>query len=198
MNLLLDFVPLALFGLAYWLQGIYVATAVLIVSLFAAVGAGWLLTRKLNRMLLGSAVLAAALGGLTLALHDPSFIKLKPTLLYAAFALAFVGSEFIGQRVLLQRMMGHVLQLPPVVWLRLNRAWAVFFVGCAVLNYYVAGHYSEATWVRFKLIVFSVLPILFVIMQAPFLARYMEEPVSPAGESPEPAAKPSEVHHEPR
>lgn len=175
MKTLLHYAPLALFALAYWRADIYVATEVLIVALFAALAADYAMTRKLSRSLLAYALLALVLGGATILLHDPEFIKLKPTLIYAAMALAFVGSQWIGKRVLIERMLGSAMQMPAPVWRGINLAWAVFFALCAALNWYVAQHYSEATWVKFKLIAFTALPFAFALLQAPFLARYMSE-----------------------
>lgn len=176
MRLLIDLGPLALFVLTYqFAGGIYPATAVLIVSLYVALALDYALTRRLNKMLAGGAVLATVLGGLTFALHDPSFIKLKPTLIYAAFALALLGSHFVGKQVLMQRLAGTALSLPDPIWRRLNVAWALFFAFCAGLNWFVAHHYSESTWVRFKFSVFTVLPFVFAIAQTPFLLRYLPD-----------------------
>ncbi len=175
MKMLIDFGPLALFAFAYWLGGIYVATAVLIVSLFAALGLDWLLSRRLNKMLLFAAIVATVLGSLTFAFHDTGFIKLKPTIVYGLMSLALLGSHFVGDRVLMERVAHSTMTLPGTVWRKLNFAWAMFFVFCAVLNFYVARHYDEATWVKFKLLAFTALPFVFALAQAPFLMRYFED-----------------------
>lgn len=179
MKTLLQYLPLVLFFAAYKLGDIYSATIVLVVSLFAALGIEWLMTRKLNRMLFGTALLALVLGAATFAFHDPAFIKLKPTLIYAGFAAALLGSQFIGEQPLIQRLLGSTLDLPAPVWRKLNVAWMLFFAGCALLNWYVASHYSEATWVNFKLIVFTALPFVFALAQAPFLMRYLGDEDTP-------------------
>ena len=121
------------------------------------------------------AVLATVLGGLTLAIHDPSFIKFKPTAVYGVFAIALLASHFVGDRVLLARIPQKTFSFPDPVWRRINVAWAVFFAGCAVLNLYVASHYDEATWVKFKTFGFTALMFVFLLAHAPFLSRYLPQ-----------------------
>jgi intracellular septation protein len=188
MKMLLDFAPLPLFFIAYQFGGIYVATGTLIVSLYLALAIDRMMTGKLNRVLAGTALLATVLGGLTFALHDPAFIKLKPTIIYALFALACFGSQFFGEQVLMQRLMQSAIQLPAPAWRRLNMAWALFFIFCAALNYYVAHQYAEEVWVRFKLIGLTVLPFVFALLQAPFLLKHMPEEKAPEAPS-DPAPK---------
>lgn len=176
MNWLLDYAPLLAFFAAYAVGGIYPATAVLIAASVLAVLAGWLLRRKINKVHLLTAVVAAVFGGLTLWLRDPQFIKLKPTIIYAVFAAALLGSHLIGDKVLLARLPQDAVRLPDAVWRRVNFAWAIFFALCAVLNLYVAHNYSEGAWVRFKVFGFTVLMFAFLLLHAPFLARYLEQP----------------------
>lgn len=174
-NALIDFAPAVFFFTAYVFYGLYTATAVLIVSCFALVLVQWLRTRRLPRVQLVTAVLAAVLGGLTLWYRDPQFIKFKPTALYGLFALVLLGSHFIGDKVLLARIPQKQIVLPPAVWRKVNFAWAMFFLFCAALNLYVAANYSEAVWVKVKAFGFSLLMFAFLIAHAPFLARYLED-----------------------
>jgi intracellular septation protein len=184
MKMLLDFAPLPLFFIAYQFGGIYVATGVLIVSLYLALAIDRLMTGKLNRVLAGTALLATVLGGLTFALHDPAFIKLKPTIIYTVFALACIGSQFFGEKVLMERLMQSAIELPPPAWRKLNMAWALFFIFCAALNYYVAHAFAEATWVRFKLIGLTVLPFVFALLQAPFLMKHIPQETAEGSSDP--------------
>ncbi|MGH8458892.1 MAG: inner membrane-spanning protein YciB, partial [Nevskiales bacterium] len=91
MKILLDYLPIVLFVGAYYLRDIYFATGVLIVALFVQVTILWSMTRRVPKMQLTAALLALVLGGITLALHDPLFIKIKPTALYGLFAAVLVG-----------------------------------------------------------------------------------------------------------
>lgn len=113
MKLLFDFLPIVLFFVAYKLADIYVATGVLIVATLAQVGWTWFRQRRIEKMPLITAGLVLVLGGATLALHDPIFVKWKPTVVNWLFGLAFIGSRFIGQKTLLERMMGAQLNFLP-------------------------------------------------------------------------------------
>lgn len=175
MKFLIDLAPALAFLAAYYFGGIYVATEVLIGSLFALVLIYWLWQRKLHKAHFVTAIIAAVMGGLTLYLHDPAFIKFKPTVLYAVFSIALLLSHVIGERVLLARIPQEAIQLPEPVWRRVNFAWALFFAFCALLNLYVAAHYDEATWVKFKTFGFTALMFVFMLAHAPFLARYLPQ-----------------------
>lgn len=173
MKLLLDNLPLLSFFGVYLLYDLYAATLALIgTSIFVVLFYRWRYG-EWNRVQAGVAVVAALLGGLTLYLRDPDFIKLKPTVVYAVFAIALLGSHVIGDRVLLARLPQKAVTLPDLVWRRVNLAWALFFAFCAVLNLYVANHYSEATWVKVKTFGFSALMIVFMLGHAPFLSRHL-------------------------
>ena len=116
------------------------------------------------------------LGGITLAFRNPDFIKLKPSIVYGIFAIALLGSHFIGDKVLLQRLPQKMLVMPDALWKRVNLAWALFFVFCAVLNYVVAHHFEEAMWVKLKLFGFSLLMLVFMLAHLPFVNRYLVQP----------------------
>ena len=173
MKLLFDFLPIALFFAAYKLADIYVATGVLIVATLAQVGWLWLRQRRVEKMPLITAGLVLVLGGATLILHDPIFVKWKPTIVNWLFAAAFLGSLLIGQKTLLERMMGEQLELPPPVWVKLTFAWVLFFCILGLANLYVAFTFDENTWVNFKLFGMLGLTLLFVLAQAAYMSRYL-------------------------
>ena len=175
MKFLLDLAPALVFFAAYFLFDIYVATAALIVAAIALVLIYRLWQKRWHKSHLVVAVLAAVLGGLTLAIHDPAFIKFKPTAVYAVFALALLGSHFIGDRVLLARIPQQTFNLPEPVWRKVNLSWALFFLFCAALNWYIASHFDEATWVSFKMFGFTALMFVFLLAHAPFLSRYLPQ-----------------------
>ena len=185
MKFLLDYAPALLFFAAYFLFGIYVATATLIAAAIALVLVYRAWEKRWHKAHLVVAVLAAVLGGLTLAIHDPVFIKFKPTAVYAVFALALLGSHVVGDRVLLARIPQHTFSFPEPVWRRVNLAWALFFAGCALLNAYVAASYDEATWVKFKTFGFTALTFVFLLAHAPFLSRYLPDDAKAGAAGPE-------------
>jgi intracellular septation protein len=172
MQLLIDFLPVVLFFVAYKLAGIYVATGVLIVAVLAQTAIAWIRHRKVSTMLLISAALVLLFGGLTLLVHDATFIKWKPTIVNWLFAAGFLASEFMKGPNVTQRLMGEQVQLdPPSLWTKLNLMWVAFFVFCGALNLYVAFTFSESTWVNFKLFGLFGLTLVFALSQGMWLAR---------------------------
>jgi intracellular septation protein len=153
---------------------ILLATAVAIVATFGQVG--WLLARgkKVDRMLWISLAIIVVMGGATILLRDPTFIKWKPTVLYWAFAGVLLGSEWLFRKNLIRAMMAQQISLPDPVWTRLNLSWGAFFLAMGALNLYVAYSFSESTWVNFKLFGGLGLMLLFVLAQGLFLARHAQ------------------------
>jgi len=175
MKFLYDFFPIVLFFIAYKLYGMYVATAVIIVSSLLQVGYSWFRHRKVEKMHLITLVIVLVFGGLTLILQDPVFIKWKPTVVNWLFAVAFLGSQFIGAKTLVERMMSTQIELPSPVWRRLNLTWVAFFIVSGAANIYVAYNYSEDTWVNFKLFGVLGLTIAFIIIQAFYISRHLPD-----------------------
>ncbi|MES1191022.1 MAG: septation protein A [Steroidobacter sp.] len=179
MQLILDFLPVIAFFVAYKLGGIYLATKTLMAAMPLLCLVTWLRTRKISGMLLTSTVLALAAGGITLALHDPMFVKWKLTLLDGIFALAFLVAPYLGGKTLVERVMGSNITLEPRQWRILNWMWVGFFLFTASINVYVLYHFSEAAWVNFKLYGTLGLTLVFVVMQAFWLAdKLPKEPAN--------------------
>lgn len=192
MKLLFDFFPILLFFITYKIgpalapadyplfkeNPIYLATLVAIVASVIQVGYTWIKNRKLENMHLLSLVLIVVFGGATLYFKNALFIKWKPTVLNWLFGVVFLGSQFIGQKTVIQRMLGEQLELPGEVWRRLNLAWSVFFILVGGVNLLVAYNFDEATWVNFKLFGMLGLTILFVILQSMYLSRYLPQTTS--------------------
>jgi len=179
MNTLLDLAPALLFFGAYASLGLYPATAVLIAALFALVAVYWFKDHRLHKMHLLTALVAAVFGGLTLYLRDPTFIKLKPTVVYGLIAVILLVSQLFGRKVLLARIPQNAIELPEAVWRRVNLAWVLFFTFCAALNLYIAYRFSERVWVEFNVFGFTALTLLFLLAHAPFLSRYLPRDDAP-------------------
>jgi len=213
MKLLVDFFPILLFFAAYKLYDIYVATAVAIIAGAIQVGASWIRHRRIEKMHLATLGLLVVFGGLTIALHDRAFIMWKPSIVNWLFAAVFLGSQFIGDKPLVQRMMSHAIEVPQPVWLRLNQLWVLFFTALGFANLYVASGFfaveaqllattgvqeidfaqcselfqganlalcreaqqQEEGWVNFKLFGMLGLTVVFVIAQAFYLARHVQD-----------------------
>ncbi len=176
MKFLFDLFPVILFFVAFKLAGIYVATAVAIAATFLQIG--WLAIRKkkIDMMLWASLGIIVVFGGATLLLRDETFIKWKPTVLYWLFGAVLAIAELAFRRNLIRAMLSEQVRLPGPVWARLNWSWIGFFAAMGGLNLYVAYNFSTDLWVSFKLFGGVGLMLLFVIAQAVFLARHLEEP----------------------
>ena len=118
---------------------------------------------------------AVTVGSATLLLHDETFIKWKPTVLYWLFASVLSVSALIFRKNLIRTMLGEQIQLPDAAWNKLNLSWAGFFACMGFLNLYVAFNYPTDTWVNFKLFGGMGLMLAFVIGQGLFLAKYVEQ-----------------------
>lgn len=175
MKFLFDFFPILLFFIAHKMYGIFVATAVAIVASFAQVSIYWLRHRRFETMHIVTLVLIAFFGGLTLFLQDEAFIKWKPTVINWLFAVVFLGSQFIGKKNLVERMMGASISLPAFVWPRLNIGWVLFFTFLGIANLYVMSYYDTDTWVNFKLFGMMALTLVFLIAQGFYLSRYLQD-----------------------
>jgi intracellular septation protein len=175
MKFLFDFFPVVLFFVAFKLADIYVATGVAIAATFVQVA--WLKLRgkRVDAMLWASLAIIAVFGGATLLLQDETFIKWKPTVLYWLLGLVLAGSALLFRRNLLRTMLSQQVQLPDPVWSRLNWSWTGFFAFMGALNLYVAYNYSTDLWVNFKLFGGMGLMLVFVLVQAALLAKYVED-----------------------
>jgi intracellular septation protein len=173
MNALIDLLPLALFIGVLKLRDIYAATEVLMIACVIVTAVQWLRTRRTPKMQLFTTALVMVFGGLTLYLRNPEFIKIKFSLVYLLLAGMMLGSHFIGDKVLLARIPQTEIKLPDNVWRNLSLAWIGYFLVLAGVNFYIAEHFSDSIWANFKF-ASIFMPVVFMLLQAPFLARYLE------------------------
>jgi intracellular septation protein len=220
MKLLFDFFPIILFFVSYYqahflientvigqlldpakpdfINATILATAVAIIASFLQVAIHWFKTHRFERMHIFSLVLISVLGGITIFLGNPAFIQWKPTILNWLFAIIFLGSMVVGEKPIIQRMMGEHIALPEPVWKTLNLSWIAFFFISGSANLYVAFYYNldgspetrMDTWVNFKLFGLMGLTIAFVILQSLYLSRHIIEKDEDDADSNE--AKPNE------
>lgn len=175
MKMMFDFLPVLLFFLVYKMIDIYAATAVLIGACALQTIGHRLFKGHFEKSHLITLLLVVLFGGLTLYLQDETFIKWKPTAINWLFAIMFIGSQFIGEKTIIERMMGSNLTLPSSVWTRLNLAWATFFIALGALNIYVAFAFDTDTWVNFKLFGLMGLTFIFIIGQSIYLLPHLKE-----------------------
>ncbi len=175
MKQVFEFFPVLLFFAAYKLYDIYIATMVMIVATLIQVAIDLILHRKVEAMRWITLGLVVVMGGATIYLHDEQYLKWKLSIIEWLFGLAFLGSQFIGEKPFVERMMSRSLTLPPVIWKRLNLLWAAFFTSVGFINLYVMNHYSTNDWVNFKTFGVPILMVVFIVLQMIFLYKYIPD-----------------------
>jgi intracellular septation protein len=173
LKMALDYGPVLLFGAAYFLFGIYPATAVLMIAISISVIVGISIERKFSAVPLVTGFLVLVFGGLTLWLQDPFFIKIKPTIFYTMLAAVLVGG-LLFKRLLIKFVLAHAIQMTDAAWRTLTWRTAIFFLLLAAANEFVWRSFSEGTWVTFKLGIIPLM-VLFTLSQVPFMLRHQIE-----------------------
>lgn len=175
MRILFDLFPVLLFFVVFKLFGVYPATAAAIAATMAQVAWEKWRNGKVDTTLWVSLGIIVIFGGATLLLHNENFIKWKPTILYWFFASAILISRAFLDKNLMRVLLHTKMDLPDRVWHYLNLAWSAFFATLGCLNLYVAFHFSMDVWVDFKLFGTVGLMLVFVLLQAVILSKYLKE-----------------------
>jgi len=170
-KLIVELGPLLVFFGVNALYGIFAGTGAFMMATVLSLGFAWWRYHKVPTMPLVSAVIVLVFGSLTLYLHDDTFIKLKPTIVYTMFAVLLLGGLVTGRPVL-AFLFGPVFHLTEEGWRKLTLRWAVFFIAMAVLNEFVWRNFSTDTWVSFKVFGFLPITFLFALAQVPLMQRY--------------------------
>jgi len=175
-KLLFDLFPLILFFAAYRYADIYAATAVAMAAGVAQIAWLRITGRPIEPMHWINLGVIVVFGSATLLLHDDTFIKWKPTVLYWLFGGALLGARLFAGRNLLRQMLRGDIPLADTAWDRLNTSWTAFFLAAGALNLYVAfsGHFTEAQWVNFKVFGLMGLLLAFVVLQSIWLSRHIQ------------------------
>ena len=196
MKQFIDFIPLLLFFIVYKIEpriveiaghsltfgGIFSATAMLIASSVVVYGILFFKQRKLEKSQWLTLIACLVFGSLTLAFHSETLLKCKAPVVNWLFALVFAGSHFIGNTLLIKRVMGHALSLPDAVWTRLNLAWIAFFVFCGAANLFVAFTF-QSIWVDFKVFGSLGMTVLFLVGQGIYLSRHLHDSDTPTSKT---------------
>jgi len=201
--MLLDFLPIVLFFVTYFLANanadeaarfateqlgaivsggvvapdvapVLLATVVVCIATLVQIAALLAMRKKVHTLLWVTFALVTVLGGLTVWFHNPTFIKWKPSAVCWAMALVLLVSQLIGKN-LLRTLVGKQLHMPDVVWQRLGYAWILFLTLTGVANLYVAYTFSTSTWVSFKVFGLTALNLLFILAQGFYISRYLDD-----------------------
>ena len=183
MQLLVDFLPILIFFGAYIItQDIFIAIVAIMIVAPVVLAGQWAMTRKINKMTAISTGLVVAFGALTLVLKNPVLFYWKPTVFYWALALACLGSQFVGKKTIVQRMIetasqgaDGAIELAVPQWRTLNLMWVVYATIAGAANIYVAYSFSEPTWVKFKLFGLFGLTIIFLVIQSIWIVSVSEQ-----------------------
>lgn len=177
-QLAIDLGPLVVFVIVYNVlnrmhaeNAIYISTAVFIVATLLAIAYSWFKTRHIPPILIVTGVLITVFGGLTIYLHDESFLKLKPTIMNGFYAVAIFGSLLFGQNVW-KLLLQHTFVLPDKVWRILAIRWGLFFIFLAVLNEIIRHNADTAFWVNSRLMITFPLTIAFAALNAPLTLKH--------------------------
>lgn len=189
MKQLAELIPVVLFFVAYQMDGstvtlgaweyrfdgIYSATAILMLATLVQIVATRLLTGHLERRLLILGLAVLVFGGLTLLLRNQLFIQWKPTIFNWALAALFLGTRWWSGTGLMERTLGDQLQLPAIAWRRLERLWIGNFLIVGALNLFVAYRFSEAVWVSYKLYSAIGFTLLLSLLTVAMILPYVRE-----------------------
>ncbi|WP_257275806.1 MULTISPECIES: septation protein IspZ [unclassified Endozoicomonas] len=187
MKQLIDFIPLIIFFTVYKMDprmvdvagyslevgGAISGTFFLIITSVIVYGGSFIKNKTLEKSQLITLLAVVLFGGMTLAFQDENFLKWKAPIVNWIFAAAFLGSQFIGQKPLVQRMMEHAISLPDEIWIRMNLSWVIFFTLLGAANLYVAFTFHEF-WVDFKVFGSLILTFVFVVLQFLVISRHIQ------------------------
>ncbi len=174
MNSLLEFFPLLVFVGAYYLADIFTATALAIAASIVQVAIFWFREGTVKNSHLITLAVIVVFGGLTLFLQDEAFIKWKFTVVSCLFGLVIFGSQFIGKKTIVERMMGAAVDVPKAVWLRANVAMGSLMMLEGIANIYVLYNFSTDTWFNIKFYGMTAVTLLFMLGLGFYLARYVK------------------------
>jgi len=180
MKFIVDLFPIVVFFVAYHQRDMYFATGAVMIAC-AIQTLGYRLTAgKFDRNHVMAFALVLPFGALTLILRDPTFIKWNGTVELWLLAIGLIGSQYIGDKPMIERMLGSGFELPKLLWRKLNYVWAAFFAFSGALNLFVAFNFEEETWVNFRMFGMTGLSVAFVAANMIWILRVAPDPAATA------------------
>jgi intracellular septation protein len=169
----IDLGPLLIFFAVNYLTGdVIKATGAFMAAITAAILVSKIKYKHISPMLWFSGVMVLVLGGITIYLHDETFIKIKPTIYYLVVA-SLLAFGMITRRNLLKSVLGTAYPgLSDRGWQILTRNWAIFFLVMAGINEAVWRNTSTDFWLGFKIWGFTPATFIFALAHIPMLMRH--------------------------
>lgn len=168
-NIFFEMFPLVGFFLVYYFtKNLYTATLVCIVASWLQLALYQILYRKIGKNTWISTILITVFGGLTLVLHNKTFVMLKPTMLYWIFAVSLFVSAKLNKNGI-QLLLKDQIRLDDATWNQINLLWVIFFIVMGALNLFIAFNFSEYAWVQFKVFGGFALMLLFTAITGAFI-----------------------------
>jgi len=188
MKQFIDYIPLLVFftvwalderavniaGFEHSIGGVFSAAEFLLAASIIVYGSLFIAQKRLDKFQWITLVAVVLFCIPTIIFRNTDFLKWKAPIVNWIFATVFLGSRFFGEKPAIQHMMGHAVNAPREVWLRLNSIWIVYFILLGAINLIVAFTLSEARWIQFKVFGNLILTFAFVLGQMPILAKYIE------------------------
>jgi len=168
---LIEIIPLILFFIVNAKYGIIVATKIFVITTVIALVVSYLHLKNFSAPLLITSFLVLIFGGLTIFFKDPTFIKLKPTIVYLLFS-SFLFLGLILKKNFLKIYLSNLIKLNNLGWDILTKRWSLFFFTMAVLNEIIWRNFSTDFWVSFKVFGFLPLTIIFMMLQNGLMKKY--------------------------
>jgi len=175
MKALLEYLPLIVFFVFYKFLDIYWATGALIVLSGIQILVHFIMKKPIPKRHWIFFFLILIFGGLTIFFHDDTFLKWKVSIINGFFALALLISRYVFNNNIIKQFLQESMELPEKIWDKLNLAWAIFFIFCGSLNWYIAFHYDLETWVNFKVFGLTGLTFIFAIGSIASLYKYLPQ-----------------------
>ncbi|PPR38171.1 MAG: Intracellular septation protein [Alphaproteobacteria bacterium MarineAlpha6_Bin4] len=168
---LIEIIPLIIFFIINAKYGIIIATKSFVVATLIALLVSYLFLKKVSTPLLITSFLVLIFGGLTIFLKDPTFIKLKPTIVYLLFSF-FLFFGLILKKNFLKIYLSNLIKLNDIGWNILTKRWGIFFIVLALLNEFIWRNFSTDFWVSFKVFGFLPITIIFTFLQKSLIEKY--------------------------
>ncbi|VFP79975.1 septation protein IspZ [Candidatus Erwinia haradaeae] len=171
MKLCFDFLPVFIFFMTYKIYDIFIASSVLIITYTIILFLKWFFYRHLDKMSIITFILVLIFGILTVVFHEPDFIKWKTTIIYGLLSIVLFFSHFYRRNPYIKKIFNNEIQLPDIIWRRLNIAWAFFFFFCSLSNVYAIFYLSQERWIDFKFFGLGSLTLFFVFLSGLYIFR---------------------------